>query len=917
MLPEILPAYPVDPFSSFPPRSRLYALPPIGVGTPEVESLTSYLARLAHAHGVTVQKLALAEVLPRLGLAVTSDQRWFMNHHRTLNGMGEWPARLIAALERLTLRSDLAFLTMEPWRPVLAPVPLLRSTLAWCPRCYAQWQQAGQTLYQPLLWSLKGVQMCPQHQHPLQHTCPYPDCRSSRRPLNRLVPPGYCPTCQRWLGLEAVSADETNWTSDQWQWQLWLTEQLGCLFSAAPGLASQLDPAAVALNLKRAVQLTATSSVSRLAGKVGLSRHTLLNWLERRTRPGLDRLAWLSYQLKVPLLDLLTPSPELDHAPLPSPASTAAPKIEPGRLHRQLEQLLADPDYDFVSLAQVAQSLGVSPGIIAHHCPQLHAQIGQRNRQVRQAKRQSRQEKLAGDLTAILAAAETPPPPLTEVARRLQIHPDSVQKLCPDLCRLIIERHRRFYQTCQERMETELRHFLADETQPPLSVSQIARRLATNTAHLHHYFPELCQALTRRYRSYQTQPSPPASPQPALSQHFAALMTLTPPLPLTEVARRLNCNVTFLRNHYPDLCRQLRQQQQAYSQTRNAALIQHVEQGLADDHAPPLSPAQFAYRLGVSLSVLRKALPPSLYAEIVQCQQAHQQAQWHRQEAFLNRLIAENPTPPPSWPQVADSLGCHPKSLQRRFPQASQIIREHYDTAHQTRLATLRTALEAALLTDQQPPLLPWQIAQQLAEPVAYLRKHFPDLCALLRLRHTRYHQQTVQTYLEAMLTEPAHPLLTLEAVSQRLGYDRRTLCRLCPDLCQLLQDRLAQAEAHKKQTLQHALEAILTGTRTPPVPLKTVAEEVGYTDITVRLCFPELATAVSAQYKRYLKEKGQHELHYLCQQVQRLTHELYQVGIDPTPYQVSLHLACPKKMINPLLRQIVRETRTELGLSP
>jgi len=37
-----------------PPRARFYPLEPIGIGTPLVESLTSYLLRLAEAHGVPV-----------------------------------------------------------------------------------------------------------------------------------------------------------------------------------------------------------------------------------------------------------------------------------------------------------------------------------------------------------------------------------------------------------------------------------------------------------------------------------------------------------------------------------------------------------------------------------------------------------------------------------------------------------------------------------------------------------------------------------------------------------------------------------------------------------------------------------------------------------------------------------------------
>ena len=40
-----------------PERSRLYSLNPIGIGTPQVESLTGYIARLAEAHVLSVGDL--------------------------------------------------------------------------------------------------------------------------------------------------------------------------------------------------------------------------------------------------------------------------------------------------------------------------------------------------------------------------------------------------------------------------------------------------------------------------------------------------------------------------------------------------------------------------------------------------------------------------------------------------------------------------------------------------------------------------------------------------------------------------------------------------------------------------------------------------------------------------------------------
>lgn len=49
-----------------PERSKLYSLEPIGVGTGDVESITSYLSRLADGHTVSTWALLRSEIGPRL-----------------------------------------------------------------------------------------------------------------------------------------------------------------------------------------------------------------------------------------------------------------------------------------------------------------------------------------------------------------------------------------------------------------------------------------------------------------------------------------------------------------------------------------------------------------------------------------------------------------------------------------------------------------------------------------------------------------------------------------------------------------------------------------------------------------------------------------------------------------------------------
>jgi hypothetical protein len=110
-----------------PRRSRLYRLEPIGIGTPEVESLSSYLNRLAQAHCVTVTTLMVHELLPHVGTPAPprahpastpppGGGRGLSQHlARQINGLGRIAAAWVQGLEALTGRRDLRFLTLLTW----------------------------------------------------------------------------------------------------------------------------------------------------------------------------------------------------------------------------------------------------------------------------------------------------------------------------------------------------------------------------------------------------------------------------------------------------------------------------------------------------------------------------------------------------------------------------------------------------------------------------------------------------------------------------------------------------------------------------------------------------------------------------------------------------------------------------------
>ncbi len=104
---------------SIPPRSRLYRLEPIGVGTSSVECLASYIARLAEAHCVTLKALMMHEIFPSQGLDFTEPHHYrhlstfCEQNSSSLNGCSSMARHWVEVMQSLTSCDNLRFLTMS------------------------------------------------------------------------------------------------------------------------------------------------------------------------------------------------------------------------------------------------------------------------------------------------------------------------------------------------------------------------------------------------------------------------------------------------------------------------------------------------------------------------------------------------------------------------------------------------------------------------------------------------------------------------------------------------------------------------------------------------------------------------------------------------------------------------------------
>ena len=98
------------------PRSRLYQIEPLGIGTPATECFTSYLARLAQSHCLRVGNLLLDYVLPYLRGTGNDPHRQYrcfaLSRMKTAQSADVLAQDLVSALSALTFNQQIRWTTL-------------------------------------------------------------------------------------------------------------------------------------------------------------------------------------------------------------------------------------------------------------------------------------------------------------------------------------------------------------------------------------------------------------------------------------------------------------------------------------------------------------------------------------------------------------------------------------------------------------------------------------------------------------------------------------------------------------------------------------------------------------------------------------------------------------------------------------
>ena len=255
-------------------RTPLYGMPLAGAGTGDVESLRSYLQRLAAAHHLN------PSMFSRL-IFKTRENRYEGVLH--LNGVGAVASRFTELVQANT-GVDVRAASMARFGAVIpAPYLVRQDHSVYCPRCVVSESQTGRA-HSRLVWELEFVTACPRHGLKLQvRKCgalPCDQLESAQRP--RL--PDVCRYCGS-IGLRCQEIFEPASVTAQWT-----ANQAAELVSLSDIEVRTLSLDKLRAGIASAVRHRFDGQPVKAARMAGLARASVFTWLQGDSRPALGAL---------------------------------------------------------------------------------------------------------------------------------------------------------------------------------------------------------------------------------------------------------------------------------------------------------------------------------------------------------------------------------------------------------------------------------------------------------------------------------------------------------------------------------------------------------------------------------------------------------------------------------------------------
>lgn len=372
---------------------KLFSLDPIGIGTPEAESLPSYLHRLSRIHGVSIGQLL--EGIERFSGRSQAPYRNSPLLAAFVRPNGTTQA-LVEDLEKVTNQKDLAALTLLPIMSCVArDMKCYSKDMRWCGTCLAEQSAASGESYYKLIWQFADLESCHLHGQTIEKTCAW--CGSHQNTLKARRDAAWCQKCGRQLAdnQSRVSDNSTSWKNDAF-------DLCHLVADLKTYLGETLESTAPVRFIDSVFDYYWFSQKEmELYAKV--DQHEMLNILHENAPITLRTLRKFAYQLGLPI-DSLLRGPDAPYEPSLDLRDTYKPaqlRRERRRRHDHVSVLkriksVMEEERPGLSLEQLAKESEVSVGYIADRLPHIKRKVVEdRTQFLVQEKSRKNQEALA------------------------------------------------------------------------------------------------------------------------------------------------------------------------------------------------------------------------------------------------------------------------------------------------------------------------------------------------------------------------------------------------------------------------------------------------------------------------------------------------------------------------------------------
>lgn len=279
-------------------RTLFYGLPLKGDGTPEVESLRSYIQRLALAHKFKPRILLelLIEHYPLKSYKLNFPN--FLRNWR-VHGSSTLATQILMRCQ-LATGSQLQTSSLARFGHILSEQHLARpGTGRYCPVCLKMGDGLG---YGRLLWEVDCVEACPLHKVKLRKTAHCGATPDKRLPLSNR--PMLLPICSACGSLHFGCVDDEPESTTQAQ--VWVAENVACLLALPIDVTNRMSLDLLKSGLRDIVNKCYDGSVVKAALQSGLARGSVCWWLQGQSKPSLGLLVQLCLHAQADLVGLFS-----------------------------------------------------------------------------------------------------------------------------------------------------------------------------------------------------------------------------------------------------------------------------------------------------------------------------------------------------------------------------------------------------------------------------------------------------------------------------------------------------------------------------------------------------------------------------------------------------------------------------------